>query len=297
MRASVREAPHGADFPRAHGVSWHAMGDLCEATDWRAVLSNVQTVVHAAARVHVMQDSSANPLQAFRMVNVQASTRLARQAAASGVQRFVYLSSVKVLGEKTLRGRPFRASDPPRPEDPYAQSKFEAEQALQDIAHETGMQVVVVRPPLVYGPGVKANFERLVRAVAHGMPLPLGAIDNRRSLVGLDNLVDFLRVCVSHPAAANRSLLVSDGEDLSTADLVRRLARALGRPARLLPVPRAWLLCGGMLMGRHAAVQRLCEDLQVDLTESQYLLGWRPPASVEECLERTVAAWTGRASK
>lgn len=266
-----------------------ATGDLGPDADWRPALSGVQAVVHCAARVHIMADTSADPLAEFRRVNVDGTLALARQAAAAGVRRFVLLSSVKVHGEATAPGHPFHADDAPRPEDAYGLSKHEAEQALRHLAAETGLEVVVVRSPLVYGPGVKANFAQLMRAVALGVPLPLGALHNRRSLVGLDNLVDLLRVCLDHPAAANQTFLVSDGEDLSTTELVHRLGRALGRPARLLPVPAPLLRAGAALLGRRAAVDRLCGSLQVDIASTRARLGWTPPVSVDEGLRRAAA--------
>lgn len=252
-------------------------------------LAGAQVVVHLAARVHVMQDASSDPLRAFRLANVHGTVNLARAVAAQGVNRFIYISSVKVHGEQSLAGHAFTESDAPAPADPYAVSKWEAETALHQIAHETGMQVVVIRPPLVYGPRVKANFAALMRAVRRGLPLPLGSLQNRRSLVGVDNLADLIIRCMDHAAAANQVFLASDGDDLSSAELVHRLARAMGRPARLLPVPPALLLAVGSLLGRRAAVERLCGNLQVDNAKARTLLGWQPPLSVDEGLRRAVA--------
>lgn len=258
-------------------------------TNWHSALHNVAHVIHLAARVHVMTDSSADPLSAFRAVNVAGTLHLAREAAAAGVQRFVFVSSVKVNAEASTAGHALREVDRPNPQDPYAISKHEAEQGLRQIATETGMEIVIVRPPLVYGPGVKANFSALMGAIAKGTPLPLGALHNRRSLVGLDNLVDFIITCLTHPAAAHETFLVSDGEDLSTTDLARRLGVALGRPARLIPVPAAWLIAGAGLLGRRAAAERLCGNLQVDISKARTLLGWVPPVSVDEGLRRAAA--------
>ena len=246
-------------------------------------------VVHLAARVHVMNDGAADPLVEFRKVNVEGTFNLARQAVAAGVRRFVFLSSVKVNGECTLAGHAFDEAARPAPQDAYGLSKHEAEQGLRQIAAETGMEVVIIRAPLVYGPGVKANFASLVRGVRRGWPLPLGAVRNRRSLVGLGNLVDFIVTCTTHPQAANQTFLVSDGQDLSTADLVRALARATGVPARLPSVP-VWALHGAAaLLGKGDAVQRLCGNLQVDITKAREVLGWAPPVSVEEGLRQAVA--------
>lgn len=263
-----------------------AVGDISGQTDWSVALAGVQAVVHTAARVHVMNESTANPLEAFRQVNVQGTLNLARQAAAAGVRRFVFVSSIKVNGEATLLGAPFTADDAAHPLDAYGVSKWEAELALSQLAVQTGMELVIIRPPLVYGPGVRANFARLVRCLQRGLPLPLGAIDNRRSLVGLDNLVDLLVVCLSHPAAAGQVFLVSDGEDVSTSALLRRMGQALGCPARLLPVPAGVLKMAATILGKGAVAQRLCHSLQVDMAKTRQLLGWNPPLSLDQGLKK-----------
>ncbi len=268
---------------------------------WQQALAGVETIVHLAARVHVMRDAAADPLTEFRWVNVRGTLNLARQAAAAGVRRFVFLSSVKVNGEGTLtpdsslgeRGRVYKESDPPAPQDAYGISKHEAELGLREIAAETGMGVVIIRSPLVYGPEVKANFQALMRAVAQGIPLPLGAIHNRRSLVALDNLVDFIRICIEHPAAVNETFLVSDGEDLSTTELIRRLARAMGRPARLIPVPTTVLIAGATLLGKRKMVARLCGSLQVDISKARARLNWSPPVTVDDALRVTARHFLG----
>jgi nucleoside-diphosphate-sugar epimerase len=235
-----------------------------------------------------MNDRSTDPLAEFRCVNVEGSINLARQAAAAKVRRFVYLSSIKVNGESTELNRPFTATDGAGPEDPYALSKLECEQALRQVASETGMEVVIVRPPLVYGPGVKANFESMMRWLSRGVPLPLAAVThNRRSLVGLDNLVDLIVTCLSHPAAANRTFLVSDGEDLSTADLLKSMGRALGKPACLFYVPTSLLKFGAKLVNMDGVYRRLCGSLQVDICHTRQLLNWTPPLSFDEGLRRT----------
>ena len=276
----------GGEWPSQ--VSPAMVGDLGPDTDWYATLKGVKGVVHSAARVHVMDDTSDDPLAEFRRVNVAGTMNLARQAAASGVRRFVFLSSVKVNGEATLPGQAFTESDAPATLDPYGQSKHEAELGLRQLAADTGMEVVIVRPPLVYGPGVKANFAALMRAVQRGLPLPLGAVHNQRSLVALDNLVDFIITCCDHPAAANQTFLVSDGQDVSTRDLVLAMAQAAGVPARLWPVPVWALEAAGRLLGRGDAVQRLCGNLQVDIRKARDLLGWVPPVSVQEGLRRAM---------
>ncbi len=266
-----------------------AVGEIGLRTDWSEVFLNCAVVIHLAARVHVMNDTEGDSLTAFRAVNVDGTLNLARQAAAAGVTRFVFISSVKVNGESTQPGRAFTEADAPKPQDAYGQSKHEAEQGLRQLSADTGMEVVVVRPPLVYGPGVKANFAALKRAVQRGWPLPLGAVHNLRSLVALDNLVDFIVTCIAHPKAANQTFLVSDGQDLSTTELVRGMAQAAGVSVHLLKVPMWTLQAGGALLGKGDAVQRLCGNLQVDMSKARSLLGWVPLVSVEEGLRRAMA--------
>lgn len=249
-------------------------------------LKGLDVIVHLGARVHVMNERHQNPLEAYREVNVATTVTLAKAAVQAGVKRLIFVSSIKVNGEYT-QDRAFRHDDLAQPQDPYGISKFEAEQALRDIAADTGLEVVIVRPPLVYGPGVKANFASLMRAVRRGLPLPLGAVtDNRRSFVALDNLVDLLLTCADHPAAAHQTFLVSDGEDLSTAGLIRRMGAALGRPARLLPVPTFLLRLGAVALGKQEVAQRLLGNLQVDICHTQVTLGWSPPINVDEGLRR-----------
>jgi UDP-glucose 4-epimerase len=260
------------------------VGDISRFTRWTDALDGIDTVIHLAARVHMMHDASADPLAEFRKVNAEGTLNLARQAADAGVRRFIFLSSVKVNGERGF----FRESDVENPQDAYAVSKYEAEQGLRRIAAETGMAVTIIRPPLVYGPGVKANFQALVRAVRRGIPLPLASIDNRRSLVAIDNLVDLIVTCIDSPAAANETFLVSDGEDLSTPQLVRRIAAALDRPPRLVPMPPVVLAAVARVLGRGEAADRLISSLQVDIAKARELLGWRPPFTVDEGLARAV---------
>jgi UDP-glucose 4-epimerase len=275
--------------PLAGGVPCTVVPELGPGTDWQAHLAGVDVVVHLAARVHAKDDARGDALAESRRVNVQGTQNLARQAALAGVRRLVFVSSVKVHGESTLPGAPFRADDAPHPQGAYGVSKHEAEDALYALASSTRMEVVVVRPPLVYGPGVQANFRALMHAVARGLPLPLGAVHNQRSFVALDNLVDLIAVCAQHPAAANQSFLVSDGCDLSTTELLRRMGHALGRPARLWPVPMPVLQGLMRLAGRGAALQRLCGNLQVDITKTRDLLGWAPPIPVDEGMRRAAA--------
>lgn len=255
-------------------------------TDWSSALHGVDAVVHLAARVHVMCDTATSPLTEFRRVNVEGTLQLARQAAVAGVRRFVYLSSIKVNGESTRLDQTFTAEDILAPQDPYGISKYEAEVGLRQLAKETDLEVVIIRPPLVYGPGVKANFLSMMRWLWCGIPLPLGAIHNKRSLVALDNLVDLIVTCLNHPAAANQTFLVSDGEDLSTTELLRRMGDALGKPTRLIPMPVSWLQFGATMLGCRDMAQRLCESLQVDIAKTREVLGWTPPVSVDEGLRR-----------
>ena len=264
--------------------------DLSAIADWRPLLHDIDVVVHAAARVHVMNEKAADPLAAFRAANVHGTLALARQAASAGVRRFVFISSIKVNGEETMPGAVFSESDIPAPVDAYGISKAEAEAGLQQIARDTGMQYVIIRPPLVYGPGVKANFQSMMRWMQLGVPLPLGGIRNQRSLVALDNLVDLIVACIDHPAASDRIFLASDGEDVSTSELLRRVAAALGTRARLFPVPLGMMIAAANLAGRPAVAQRLYSSLQVDITAARTLLDWRPPVTVDQGLHQT-AAW------
>jgi len=282
---SVRQPASGTAGTTSASGCW-ATGCLNGETDWSNATKGVDCVVHTAARVHVARDSAADPLAAFRSVNLQGTLNLAQQAAAAGVRRLVFISSVKVHGEITALGEPFSADDVPKPLDAYGISKMEAEQGLRDIAANTGMEVAIVRPPLVYGPGVKANFQVMMRWLSRGIPLPLGAVHNQRSLVALDNLVDLIVTCTHHPAAANQTFMVSDGEDLSTTQLLQRLGQAMGKPARLIPVAPALLQAGAALLGKPELAQRLCGSLQVDIVKTQQLLGWNPPISVDEGLRR-----------
>jgi nucleoside-diphosphate-sugar epimerase len=264
------------------------VGDLLPTTDWSAALQGVDALVHCAARVHVMQDDTAVSLGAYRLVNVEGTLNLASQAAQAGVRRFVFVSSVKVNGEATLRGESFFADDEPAPLDPYGVSKLEAEQGLRELEAQTGMEVVIVRPPLVYGPGVKANFASMMRWVARGLPLPLGAIHNSRSMVALDNLVDLLVICLKHPVAAGQTFLVSDGEDVSTTELLRRTAQAMGKKVVLVPIPAFVLETGAALLGRRSVAQRLCGSLQVDIEKTRRLLGWNPLLTLDQGLKKAV---------
>ncbi|MHB8808915.1 MAG: NAD-dependent epimerase/dehydratase family protein [Desulfobulbaceae bacterium] len=263
------------------------VGDIDEATDWSPALTGITVVVHLAARVHVLREEEHDPLAAFRRVNVAGTGRLARQAAAAGVRRFIFMSTIKVNGEETL-ARPFAPDVPPAPADPYSISKLEAEEVLGQVARETGLEVVILRPPLVYGRGVGGNFARLVRLVRQGWYLPLGSVRNQRSLVGVENLCSLLTLCLAHPAAVNRVLLVSDGRDLSTPELIRAIARACGVAPRLLPFPPLLLQLLARLCGREMEVRRLTGSLQLDSSQTRSLLDWKPPVSLEDGLRQGI---------
>lgn len=265
------------------------VGDLNEKTDWRVALSqDIDVVVHLAGQVPSADSEIGAQACLYQEVNTAGTANLARQCAQHGVKRFVFVSTVKVLGEG--KDEPYRDGDLAVPADAYAISKWEAEQALWQIATRTGMEVVVLRPPLVYGPGVKGNFIRLMRVIDKQVPLPLGAIQNQRSLIYLHNLVDAIRVCLTHPKAAGKTFLVSDGEDVSTPELIRRIAAALGRRPLLLPVPVSLIKCAGAFFGKKAAVDRLLASLCVDMTPLREDLGWNPPYTMQAGLEAT-AQW------
>lgn len=270
-----------------------AIGQIGAATDWSTALVDIEVVVHLAARVHVMDSKEANSLEKYREVNTEGTLNLARHAISAGVRRFVYLSSIKVNGEASLAGVPFSANSLPAPTDPYGVSKLEAERGLIELTKRGEMEVVIIRPPLVYGPGVKGNFKAMVNWIARGLPLPLASVTtNRRSLVALDNLIDLTITCLDHPLAANQVLLVSDGEDLSTADLLTRLAHVMGRREHLLPIP-VWLLkMVAVTLGKRPIIDRLCSSLQVDISKTQSLLDWTPPVSVDEGLSLAIKTAT-----
>ena len=282
VRAAVR-----ADSPLADHISERVVvGDIGPGTSWDAALRDVDGVVHLAARAHVLNDAPDNTRLYFE-TNQHGTEALARAAARAGVRRFLFLSSVKVNGEDSMTGA-YGAADEPHPQDAYGKSKWLAEQAVRAVAGQTGMQAVIVRPPLVYGPGVRANFLRLMRWVDARRPLPLAAIDNRRSLVSVWTLCDLLATLLEHPAAPG-TWMVSDGEDLSTPDLIRRIGRAMGRPVRLVAAPLGLLGVLGGILGKKAEVARLCGSLVVDSAPTRTKLGWSPPLSVDEAMHRTVA--------
>lgn len=281
---------------RLHGLCPVVPFDLTDAQTL-PVLTDIDVVIHAAARVHVMSETATDALTEFRKVNVEGSLMLAQRAADAGVKRFIFISSIKVNGESTATGKPFKSDDTPNPSGPYGVSKHEAEELLKKLGKDAGMEVVIIRPPLVYGPGVKANFLSILNALSKGVPLPLGAVCNQRSLVAIDNLVSLIVTCIDHPAAANQTFLVSDGQDLSTPQLMRNIARALGKPARLLPLP-VWLLTlAASVLGKRPEVRRICGSLQVDIDKNRELLGWTPPVNMEKALRQTARYYQERQTK
>ena len=286
IRCVVREPDPRHDVP---GTEFLAVGPIDGRTDWAPAIRDINTVIHLAARTHRVHEAGNDLLSLYREVNTEGTRRLAEMAAKAGVKRFVFLSSVKVSGERTS-DRPFTENDMPQPEDAYGISKWEAEQALLNVAHATGMEAMILRPPLVYGPGVKGNFLRLMRLVAHGAPLPLASVANRRSLLYIDNLVDAIIACLNSTAAPGNTYLVSDGEDASTPDLIRLLAETLGVPARLFPFPVALLKLGAAMLGKRREIARLTDSLQIDNSKIRNALGWRPRVSLAEGLSET-ARW------
>ena len=293
LRKAVRSDESGIGGSlqdNATNVETVHVGDIASQTDWSRALAAVDMVIHLAARVHVMSKSAANPLAEFRRINTAGTEHLARSAAASGVKRLVYVSSIKVNGEETHEGRKFSAADSHAPQDAYGISKLEAEQALHRVAQETGLEIVILRPPLVYGPGVKGNFAQMLKVVFRGIPLPLASVQNRRSLIYVGNLVDALIASATHPAAAGQTYLVCDGEEISTPDLLRQLAAAMGVSSRLFPCPPAWLRLAGKLAGKSQQLERLLGSLQVDGDKIRRDLNWVPPYSLQQGLQAT-AEW------
>jgi UDP-glucose 4-epimerase len=276
-RAAIRKSREG----------YFSIGNIDPQTDWTAALEGVDAIIHLASRAHVMNETVTDPAGHFRTANVDSTLNLARQAIKAGVKRFVFISSIKVNGEATAPGRPFTAEDPPNPQNPYAQSKLEAEQGLFALIGDSGFEVTVIRPPLVYGPGVKANFATMMGWVDRGIPLPLGSVYNKRSLIFVGNLADLIILCTTHPKAVGQIFLVSDGEDISTTELFRKMAEALGRPSRIMPLPASFLTLAAAAIGQRAIASRLTESLQVDVTKTRELLGWTPRKSITEGLQQT----------
>ncbi len=278
------------DFPLSHGIKKSIIGDVSENTNLEKILKCHDIVIHLAGKANLSDGKSPNIFTEYRKINVDGSCNLVRQAATAGVKRFIFISSVKVCGDETALGHPFTETCAPNPADPYSVSKLEAEKALTALTKGCTMELVVIRPPLVYGPGVKANFLRIMHWLYKGVPLPFGAVQNKRSFISLDNLIDFIVTCIEYPSPANEIFLVSDGEDLSTTELLQRLGQAMGKPARLLPVPDVILAAGLRLIGKKNLADRLCGSLQVDISKARELLGWQPPITVDQGLRKT-AQW------
>ena len=283
IRAVCRQfLPEWPDFIERFRIS-----ELEVDTDWTEALVGCSVIVHLAARVHYLSEKVINPLVDYDKINVRSTLNLARQSADSGVKRFIFISSIKVNGEFTENGHYFNSNDCPAPRDDYALSKFKAEEELREIAKNTGMEVVIIRPPLVYGPGVKANFASMMKWLSLSIPLPLGAITNKRSLIGIENLVDFILVCIRHPKAANQIFLVSDGEDLSTTELLIQTGKALNVPVRLIPFPVWTLEFGFRMLNKQRTVQRLLRSMQVDICKTKEVLGWSPPFTFKDEIHKT----------
>jgi len=278
------------------GINKIIVADLAALADFSAVLINIDVVIHLAARVHIMDDGAGDRLAEFRKMNADMTLRLAKQAAEAGVKRFVFLSSIKVNDEMTGIGKPFKPDDGFVPDDPYGLSKYEAEQGLLALAKETSMEVVIIRPPLVYGPGVRANFASMMSWVKKGVPLPFGAIHNQRSLVALDNFVSFIIHCIDHPKAANEVFLISDNEDVSTTQLLSKVAKAFGKKACLIPVPVSWMRFAAGLVGKADVANRLFGSLQVDSSKARDLLGWKPVITMDEQLKKIADAYLNKNS-
>jgi len=265
------------------------IADISEKTDWSRTLAGIDTIVHLAARVHIMDDSSSDPLGEYRKANVATTLNLARQAADAGVRRFIFLSSIKVNGEKTNLGELFTEESIPKPEDPYGVSKLEAEVGIREICNASGMEYVFIRPPLIYGPGVKANYQKLMNLVKRRLPLPLGSVVNKRSMLSLDNLIDFILLASRHPKAANQLFLLSDNHSYSTPELIECISKCMGyASARLISVPTQMLRMAGLCLGQKAAVDRLTESLEVSNRKAHQLLDWNPPVNIEQAIQKTV---------
>ena len=297
LRLAVR---HRLDELQVPGIlptaSIEVVGDINPYTNWTNVLVGVDVVIHLAARVHIMKDEALDPLEEYRNANTLATIHLAKEAAKAGVKRFIYLSSIKVNGEETNPGQSYSEDSTPAPIDPYGVSKWEAEQALEKVCAQTGMEFVIIRPPLIYGPGVKANFQKLMGLVAKGLPLPLGAVNNQRSMLALENLVSFIAEAMKNPLAANQRFLLSDGEDVSTTQLLRLIAKGMGKSIWLLPVPVFILRGAAQILGASSTADRLLDSLQIDSSKAHQLLHWQPPLSAEEGIALTAKDWLNHAS-
>jgi len=290
LRTAGRSKPKNTSRDIDHVV----IQDFSSDAKLADAVKDVDVIIHAAARVHVLQESSTDPLTEYRAVNLKGSMNLAQLGVEAGVRRLIFISSIKVNGESTEPGKPYTADDVPAPVDPYGVSKYEAELGLMHIAEKSGLEVVIIRPVIVYGPGVKANFLSMMNWLSKGIPLPFGSVPNKRSFLAVENLVDLIATCIDHPGAANQTFLVSDGEDLSTTELLRRMALALGKPSRLLPVPSGLLKTGARLLGKSDIAQRILGSLQVDISKTKKALGSVPPVGVDEAMRNTVQDFNTR---
>jgi len=275
-------------------IQLKAIGDIDEITDWQDCLGSVECVIHLANRAHVMCEQSSNPLALYRKVNTEGTLNLARQALSAGVKRFIFISSIKANSELTLPGQALTPKDQHIPVDPYGLSKYEAELGLKLIAEQTCLEVVVIRPPLIYGPGVKANFLKMMQWVEKGIPLPLGAIQNQRSMLGIDNLINFIELCLTHPDAIGQTFMVSDDHDVSTTELLKEIAAAMLRPSRLLSIPQFFIENILILLGQRHISKRLCGSLQLDISLAKTLLSWKPPHTFKDQLSKTVLDYLSR---
>jgi len=282
----VVSVTHRADAGLANSV---IIPDFTDEAAWQSALQGCRVVIHLAARVHVMNDQASNPLDEYIAVNLHGTMALARAAVAAGVRRFVYVSTIKVNGEGSAKA--YTENDTCKPDDPYAISKLQAEDALKNLAGETGLELVIVRPPLIYGPGVKANFLSMMKVIDKGIPLPLGSISNKRSLIYLGNLVDALKVCAIHPQAVGQTFLLSDGEDVSTPELISKIARLMHRHFALYQFPLCIMAAVARCMGKYSAYQRLTGSLVVDSSKVRHILGWVPPYRLDEGLQHTIASY------
>jgi nucleoside-diphosphate-sugar epimerase len=270
------------------GIKFFNVGDINSKTKWDEALFSVECVIHCAARAHMMKDKKQDILKFYRKINVEGTRNLAMQAAMSGVKRFIFISSIKVNGEITIGSSSFKNGDIPKPEDAYGISKWEAEQALWKVSKQTGLEIVIIRPPLVHGYGVKGNFLRLLNLVYRGVPLPFAGIDNCRSFIGLENLIDIIILCIDHSKAAGNTFLISDTECISTSDLISKLQKIMKKPSRLFSIHSNLIKLMGFLTGKSLEVKRLLYSLKIDSSHAQKVLGWIPPITLDEGLEKTV---------
>lgn len=290
VRGAVRHFPEGLhSLKSGNNAEFVFIDNVSPETNWGMALKGIDCIIHLAARVHIMRETSGDPITVFRKVNAEGTSLLARMAADAGVKRFIFLSTVKVNGEETEEHQ-FTERDTPNPHDDYSSSKWEAEQALHNISDAAGLEIVILRPPLVYGQGVKANFLRLLDMVNKNIPLPLSTVNNKRSMIYIGNLVDAIIRCIEHPSAANQTYLVSDGQDVSSPDLIRMIAGAMGKKARLFPCPVPLLKMIGKVTGKSSEVERLTGSLQIDTAKIRRELNWTPPFTMEQGLRKT-ADW------